>query len=105
MKYAAIAAALLAASTLVYAAQVNPTSNVLADTAATANTIVLRDSNGSLTPADSDITTAKIAAQAVITAKILLDLPSQSILCVTTKKTLGTCTTVSASAAVCNCSA
>ncbi len=47
MKKLGMSVALLALAGIAYAVQVNPTSNVLADTAATAGTIALRDSASS----------------------------------------------------------
>lgn len=85
----------------VKAGQVNPTSNVLADTAATANTIVLRDGNGEL--AAAVVTTAAIAPATITTIKLNLDQPISGVACITTAKLLGTCSG-SVVSGKCNCS-
>ena len=56
-----------------HAETVLPTSNVLGDSANTASTLVYRDSNGdvNVTVQDNAIATAKLAAEAVTTAKIV----------------------------------
>lgn len=108
MKKYLLAVAVLATGVLGYAAQVNPTSNVLGDTAGTAGTLVLRDSNGVVDAAnliqDATIATAKLASDSVATAKIArtavttdkfwLDLPTSKIACISSSKKLGTCTTM-----------
>ena len=58
---------------------------------------------GAVTLPDSTVTTAKIAAQAVTTEKLYLDLPTAYLPCVTTAKRLGYCTTVGALGVCDNC--
>src|SRR3990167_2044066 len=94
MKKYMLAVAALLVTVAAYAAQVNPTSNVLGDTAATGGTLVLRDTNGVFDAAslqDGTVITAKLGAGSVVTAKMLLDQPASKVLCVTTAKIIGTC--------------
>lgn len=103
--YALIAAISLAGS--VYAAQVNPTSNVLGDTAATANTLVYRNASGTFDAAsltDETVVTNKIATSSILTYSMYLDLPTAGILCVTTTKRLGTCQSGPINSVTCSCS-
>lgn len=69
-----------------FAATVNPTSNVLGDTAATAGTLVLRGASGQITYAAGDINTAAIAANVVDTSKVnfksIGSVTSDAIVCV-----------------------
>lgn len=98
-----IGAVLLFAGTA-YATQVNPTSNVLGDTDATAGTLVLRDSSGEFSGAQlsaGTVVTAKLASSSVTTAKMWLELPSGQVLCVTTSKRIGSCTQVVPTTGVC----
>ncbi len=92
-----------------FAAQVNPTSNVLGDTAGTAGTLVLRDTNGVVDAAnlvqDGTILTAKLAANVVTTPKLLLtDQTQGAAACVTTKKSIGFCTGTVSASGTCPCS-
>lgn len=106
---------------LAMAAQVNPMSNVLGDTAATANTLVYRDTNGVFDAAsiqDATILTAKIANGSVTTPKINIDsittdkipfinegsVTSGKIVCIPPGNTmrLGVCSTTS-SQGLCTC--
>lgn len=90
---------------LAVAATVKPTSNVLGDTAATASTLVYRDTDGVFDAAslqDGTVVTAKLATNSVTTAKMLLDLSVGQVACITTKKQLGYCSNLTAGTAVCN---
>lgn len=51
---------------------------------------------------DASVVTAKLALQSVITAKIYLDVPALKVACITTAKTLGACTNLTAATGVCN---
>lgn len=108
-KLLAVVAVLAVFAGVVYAGTVNPTSNVLGDTDATANTLVYRDANGVFDAAsleDGTVVTAKIATNAVTTQKLLLLTSagvSTRILCVTTAKTIGICANAGANGS-CNCS-
>ena len=93
-----------------HAETVLPTSNVLGDSANTASTLVYRDSNGdvNVTVQDNAIATAKLAAEAVTTAKIVFrttsNLTSGKIICVPggNLRRLGTCAN-SPIAGTCEC--
>lgn len=84
-----------------YAAQVNPTSNVLGDTAGTAGTLVLRDSNGVVDAdnliQDATIATAKYENASITTQKLnFLDiaaLTSGKVVCIPpgNNRKLGVC--------------
>ena len=98
--------ALMLLSGSAWATQVNPTSNVLADTASTAETIVLRDTNGVFDAAslqDGTVITAKLAESSVITAKLYLDLGASKVACITTNKVLGVCSGSIGATGGCNC--
>lgn len=88
-------------STALIAGSGLPTSNVLYDTSANGGTLVMRESDGSITHLASDIVTADIASEAVTTDKMYLDQPSSRIPCFTTAKKLGNCTSLT-TAGVCN---
>lgn len=103
MKYIAVAALVVTCSFLAWAVQGNPQSNVLYDTSATANTLVMRDSNGATTLGTANVVTANIASEAVTTVKMYLDQPTSQILCVTTQKKIGTCSNAGQSTGACNC--
>lgn len=99
--------AVLAAA--VKAAQVNPTSNVLGDTAKSASTLVYRNASGEVDAAtllaNETIITAHIKSSSVITAHMYLDLPSVSVVCIKTNKTLGTCSSnIIVGTGACTCS-
>lgn len=88
-----------------WATQVNPQSNILCDTDATASTCVYRDTNGTFSAAsltDGTVVTAKLGIASVTTVKMYLDLESSKIVCITTGKLLGYCTAFVASTGVCN---
>src|SRR3990167_6269624 len=107
MKKYMLAVAALLVTVAAYAAQVNPTSNVLGDTAATGGTLVLRDANGVFDAAsleDATIITAKLNTSSVTTIKTYLDLAPDKILCVTSTKRIGQCTSDVVGAGTCICS-
>lgn len=90
------------------AAQVNPTSNVLGDTAKTASTLVYRNSSGevdaALMLANETIITAHIKTSSVITSHTYLDLVSTRALCVKTNKVMGQCSSAVQADGTCTCS-
>lgn len=93
-------------ASIVLAGTVNPTSNVLADTAATADTIVLRDSSGNIDGAQlsaGSVVTAKLATSSVTTAKTYLDLKNDGVVCVTSTKRLGQCSSDVVTGGTCTC--
>ena len=102
----ALAILALTLGAVAHSEQVNPTSNVLGDTAKTPGTLVLRSSSNGEFSAESlseeSITTQKIASGAVVTRKLYLDQPSSRIPCITTAKTLGNCSYLVAATGVCN---
>lgn len=109
MKKVLLAVAVLGlVASLVTAGTVNPTSNVLADTAATADTIVLRDSSGGIDGqqlTNLSISKARIASSAVSTTQLFIDLPQMRIACINTTKQLGFCNGSVNAGGLCNCSA
>ena len=90
-----------------HAATVNPTSNVLGDTAGSADTLVLRNASGDVDAntllANESIITAHIKTSSVITAHTHLDLPSAAALCVKTNKKIGYCSTAVEADGECTC--
>ncbi len=106
MKKYLLAVAALGVAGVVMAAQVLPTSNVLGDTAATASTLVYRDTNGVFDAAslqDGTVVTAKLAQSSVTTAKTFLDLTADKLLCVTSTKRIGQCSTAAVGSGTCTC--
>lgn len=103
-KLLAVIAVVALCGAYVYAGTVDPKSNTLGDTDATANTLVLRDSDGVFDASslkDNTVVTAKIATSAVTTAKMWLHLPSSYVPCITTARRLGYCSYLT-TAGVCN---
>lgn len=89
-----------------WAVKVNPMSNILCDTAATASTCVLRNGSGTFSAAsltDATVVTAKLGIASVTTVKMYLDLESLQIACVTSAKHLGYCSGAIDSGGGCTC--
>ena len=109
MKKVLMFAAAMGLAAYVSAGTVNPTSNVLADTAGTANAIVLRDSAGGIDGqqlTNLSISGSRLASSAVSTTQLMIDFSNNKIVCVTTMKQLGFCSGAISSTAngYCSCS-
>jgi hypothetical protein len=100
--------ALVALAGSAMATTVNPTSNVLGDTAGTASTLVLRDTNGVVDASNliqsATILTAHLNSSAVTTPKLFFaNLTAGRAVCVLTNGSLGMCKNTTQSDGSCSC--